>query len=180
MSERFRTLRWQMLIATWWCYAGFYVTRKVFSVVKGPLKEQLALDDFSVSHLWTGYLVTYMLGQFLAAALGRKYSSRSILVGGMLVSVACNFLTAAVLPAGPSAYWPVFALMAVQGFAQATGWGHTVGIVANWTRKEERGTIMSFWATCYQLGAAIAKGASKGPGISTRPGPSRQRYRPNR
>ncbi len=154
----FQRLRWQVLIATWWCYAGLYVTRKVFSVVKGPLKQTLQLDDLGVSHLWTTYLVAYMFGQFAAAALGRRYSSRAILLAGMTLSALCNFTLATLLPRGPDAYRAIVAVMIIQGLAQATGWGHAVGIVARWTRRAERGTIMSVWATSYQLGAAIAKG----------------------
>jgi OPA family sugar phosphate sensor protein UhpC-like MFS transporter len=134
------------------------MTRKVLSVVKAPLKQMLQIDDLQVSHIGTVYLVAYMVGQFFAAALGRKYSSRSILLVGMSVSVLCNVACGLVLPLGAAAFWPITAIMAVQGIAQATGWGHTVGIVASWTRREERGTIMSVWATCYQLGAALAKG----------------------
>ena len=157
LSPQLISLRWQVFCATWFSYAGFYVTRKVFSVVKGPLKELLALDDFGISHLWTTYLVAYMLGQFFAAWLGSKTTSRSILLGGMGVSILCNLAMGFVLPMGPSAFWPLIAIMAVHGFAQATGWGHNVGIMANWTRHGERGTVMSFWGTSYQLGSIGAK-----------------------
>jgi sugar phosphate permease len=48
--------------------------------------------------------------------------------------------------------------MAVHGLAQATGWSANVGLMANWTRRAERGTLMAVWGTCYQLGSALAKG----------------------
>ena len=157
MNPALRRLRWQVFVATWLSYAGFYVTRKVFAAVKGPLMERLHLDSFEVSHLWTAYLVTYMLGQFGAAALGRRYRSRTVLLVGMGVSIGCNLAIGLVLPLGPSSYVPILILTAIHGFAQATGWGHNVGLVANWTRRLERGTVMAFWATCYQLGAVAAK-----------------------
>jgi sugar phosphate permease len=156
-AARLTRLRAEVLVATWLCYAGFYVTRKVFGIVKAPLKERLGVDDLGVSHLWTTYLVAYMLGQFLAAAAGRRWSSRSLLLAGMAVSIAASAGTGFLLNAGPRAYVPVMVLLAVQGLAQATGWPHTVGIVARWTPRRARGTTMSLWATCYQLGAAAAK-----------------------
>jgi sugar phosphate permease len=157
LSPELRRLRWEVFAATWFSYAGFYVTRKVFSAVKGPLKQALLVDDFSVSHLWTAYLVAYMVGQFTAAALGRRFDSRTLLRVGMGVSIACNVAMGFLLPLGPTAYWPIFGLMAIHGLAQAMGWPHNVGMMANWTRRLERGTVMSFWGTCYQLGGIAAK-----------------------
>jgi hypothetical protein len=39
---------------------------------KKPLKARFGLDDVHVAYPWTIYLVTYMLGQFFAAWLGRR------------------------------------------------------------------------------------------------------------
>ena len=38
----------------------------------------------------------------------------------------------------------------------ATGWPSTVGVMANWTTRKERGTVMGVWATCYQFGGVCA------------------------
>ena len=46
--------------------------------------------------------------------------------------------------------------MGVNGLAQATGWPSTVGVMANWTTRSERGTLMGVWATCYQFGGVAA------------------------
>ena len=72
VDDRASQLRRQVLAVTWWSYAGFYVTRKVFSVLKGPVMRALHTDDLSVSHLWTVYLTTYSLGMFVAAALSSR------------------------------------------------------------------------------------------------------------
>ena len=53
--------------------------RKVYAVVKHPLKEQFGLDDIQIAYPWTIYLITYMLGQFFAAWLGRHVESRRVL-----------------------------------------------------------------------------------------------------
>ena len=65
-SELLRRYRVQLFTATWLSYCGFYIARKVYAVVKHPLKEHFGLDDIQVAYPWTIYLVTYMLGQFLA------------------------------------------------------------------------------------------------------------------
>ena len=159
MEASFRRYRWELLAATWCSYAGFYMTRKVFGVVKPELKVALGLhDDFAVSHLWTVYLVAYMLGQFLTAAMGRRFSSRDLLLVGMSVSVLCNVAIGSFLWLGGSlGYTLILVAMGVHGFAQATGWANNVGLVTQWTTKGERGTVMAIWSTCYQIGSVIAK-----------------------
>lgn len=154
----FRALRIQLFTATWLSYAGFYFTRKVFSVVKGPVKEALHVDDLLVSHLFTAYLVTYMLGMFATAWLSKRMRSRTQLLWGMGISVVCNLVIGALLPMGQGAYVPILLMMAVHGAAQAMGWPNNVALMANWTKKAERGTVMAAWGTCYQLGSVGAKG----------------------
>jgi sugar phosphate permease len=46
--------------------------------------------------------------------------------------------------------------MVVNGLAQATGWPCCIGTLAQWTRRKERGTLLGFWSTCYQLGGVMA------------------------
>jgi sugar phosphate permease len=157
-TAAFKRARFELLTATWLSYAGFYFCRKVFAVVKSPLKERFALDDFEVSHLWTIFLITYMLGQFLAAWLGRRMESRRVLAIGMAVTAFCNVVIGFLVDSGAaSAYVWILVTMAIHGLAQATGWPHNVGLVANWTRRAERGTIFAIWGTCYQLGSIAGK-----------------------
>jgi MFS transporter, OPA family, glycerol-3-phosphate transporter len=152
-----KILRFQLFTATWLSYAGFYFTRKVFSIVKGPIKEQLGANDLEVSHLFTAYLITYMLGMFLTAWLGRRMKNRTQLLFGMGLSVFCNIGVGLLFPMGHSAYYYILTIMAIHGFAQATGWPNNVGLMANWTHKMERGTLMATWGTCYQFGSVLAK-----------------------
>jgi len=154
-----RRYRLQLFVATWLSYCGFYVVRKVYAVVKLPLKEHFGLDDIQVAWPWTIYLVTYMLGQFLAAGLGRRFESRRILAVGMCVAAACNILLGILVDQqAASAFLWMCVAMGIFGFAQATGWPHNVALFANWTRKAERGTLFAIWGTCYQFGAIIGKG----------------------
>ena len=78
-SELLRRYRAQLFTATWLSYAGFYLCRKVYAVVKHPLKLQFGFDDEQIALPWTIYLICYMLGQFFAAWLGRRMESRRVL-----------------------------------------------------------------------------------------------------
>ena len=158
-ADTFRRYRVQLFVATWLSYFGFYVVRKVYAVVKLPLKEHFGLDDLQVAWPWTIYLVTYMLGQFLAAGLGRRIESRRILVWGMTVAAACNLVIGVLVDRqAASPFLWICVTMGVFGVAQAMGWPHNVALFANWTRKAERGTLFAVWGTCYQFGAVFGKG----------------------
>ena len=158
-SELLRRYRVQLFTATWLSYCGFYIARKVYAVVKHPLKEHFGLDDIQVAYPWTIYLVTYMLGQFLAAWLGKRMESRRILLWGMCVAAACNVVLGLLVDSqAASAFLWMCVTMGVHGFAQATGWPHNVALFANWTRRAERGTLFGIWGTCYQFGAIFGKG----------------------
>lgn len=155
----FRRYRLELFVATWLSYCGFYIVRKVYAIVKLPLKEHFGLDDIQVAWPWTIYLVTYMLGQFLAAGLGRRFESRRILAVGMTTAAACNIVLGLLVDrevASPFLWMCV--AMGIFGLAQATGWPHNVALFANWTRRTERGTLFAVWGTCYQFGAVIGKG----------------------
>jgi sugar phosphate permease len=159
IDPRLRSYRLQLFIATWLSYCGFYLVRKVYAVVKHPLKEHFGLDDIQVAYPWTIYLVTYMLGQFLAAWLGRRMESRRVLAIGMCVAAGCNLVLGFLVDAQlASAYLWMCVTMGIHGLAQATGWPHNVALFANWTRKAERGTLFGIWGTCYQFGAIFGKG----------------------
>ena len=157
--ELLRRYRMQLFVATWLSYCGFYVVRKVYAVVKLPLKEHFGLDDVQVAYPWTIYLITYMLGQFLAAWLGKRAESRRIIAWGMCVAAACNIVLGLLVDSQvASAYLWMCVTMGIHGLAQATGWPHNVALFANWTRRSERGTYFGIWGTCYQFGAIFGKG----------------------
>jgi sugar phosphate permease len=154
-----RRYRAQLFTATWLSYAGFYLCRKVYAVLKQPLKEQFGLDDVHIAIPWTIYLVTYMLGQFLAAWLGRRMESRRVLAYGMCVAAASNIALGLLVDSHrASAFLWMCVTMGIHGLAQATGWPHNVALFANWTRRSERGTLFGVWGTCYQIGAIAGKG----------------------
>ena len=97
------------------------------------------------------YLFCYTLGQFTAAWSGTKFGPRNLLLVGMAVSILTNVVFGFATNA-----WTLMSFMALNGFAQATGWPSTIGVMANWTTRQERGTIMGFWGTCFQFGGLCA------------------------
>ena len=151
LTPALRAWRWRIFASTWLCYAGFYFCRKPFYIGKSALGDELHFSATMLGTIGSAYLVAYAAGQFVAGALGNRWGPRVLLLAGMAISIACNVGFGLV-----NSYWSIVALMAVNGLAQATGWPGTVGTMANWFRRTERGTVMGLWATNYQVGGVAA------------------------
>lgn len=144
--------RWRILISTYFAYAGFYLTRKVFTICKTPLAEEFDVGLGEIAHIWTAYLVAYMLGQFLSSMIGRKWGPRVLLLGGLAISIVINVIFGVA-----NSYWTFLVFMFVNGLAQAAGWPGCVGGISEWLRKKERGSIMGVWSTNYLVGNMLVK-----------------------
>ncbi|MSU58904.1 MAG: MFS transporter [Pedosphaera sp.] len=144
--------RWRILIASYLAYGGFYLTRKVFTICKTTIAKDLGWQLGDTAHIWTAFLVAYMLGMFLNSFIGRRWGPRVLLLGGLALSMACNVVF------GFANSFPTFiAFMVFNGLVQACGWPGSVGTVAEWLRPAERGRIMGVWSTNYLFGNMLVK-----------------------
>jgi len=145
--------RWQIFSITWLAYAGFYLTRKAFSVAKNELKksEVMGLSIADMSRIDGANSVAYALGQFLFGTLGDKAGPRVIVLCGMLASV----MTALAMGCSNNVLW-MGILFAVQGICQSSGWAPLSKNVGEFFSQRERGSIMGFWCTNYAFGGFIA------------------------
>lgn len=144
--------RWRVLISTYFGYAGYYLCRKVYGLVKTSLNEQFDWGMDWIGYIWAAYLIAYMMGQFVNGLIGRKWGPRVLLLGGLGFSIVCNFVFAA-----SSSYWVFFSFMVFNGLFQATGWPGSVGSVSQWIRRHERGVLMGGWGTSYIFGNLVTK-----------------------
>ncbi len=136
---------------TWLSYASYYFARKNFPVAKRTIERQLGITTAGLAVVDTGYLATYAIGQFAGGWLGDRVGSRRMIGLGMIGSAA---LCAAF---GASSTVSLFALFfGLNGFLQATGWPGNVKAMAAWYGPKERGAVMGFWSTCFQVGPLVA------------------------
>ncbi|MBU0553427.1 MFS transporter [Myxococcota bacterium] len=143
--------RWRVFAATWASYAGFYFCRKPFFIVKSALNEELGWSPTLLGAIGTLYLLSYAIGQFIAGWGGTRFGPRRLLLLGMGVSILSG------VAFGLTNSWMTFgAFMVLNGLAQATGWSGNVASIAPWFRRQERGTVMGFWTTNYQVGGVAA------------------------
>jgi sugar phosphate permease len=150
-KSRLRKYQVQIFSATWLAYVGYYFARKAFYVVKSPLADELGFTALDLAHLGTAYLVFYMIGQYSSAFFGRKLGPKLLLLAGMGISLACNFAFGI-----SNSFWTIFLFLSLNGLAQGSGWPGCIGSLAYWFKREKRGTILGFWATCYQVGSVVA------------------------
>lgn len=148
-----RSWRVRIFLATWVCYAGYYFCRRPYYVAKSALAEELHFDASTLGIIGALYLVSYALAQFAVGALGNRYGARLMLLVGMAVSILANIGFG--VAASSTAF---FVLMTVNGAAQATGWSATVGTMAAWFNRNERGRVMGLWTTNFQAGGVVANG----------------------
>ncbi|MCC6794339.1 MAG: MFS transporter [Candidatus Hydrogenedentes bacterium] len=144
--------RWRILVSTYLGYAGYYLCRKVYGLVKTSLHEQFNWEMDAIAYVWAAYLFAYMIGQFVNGFVGRKWGPRVLLLGGLGMSILCNLVFAS-----SSSYSVFMSFMILNGFMQATGWPGSVGAVSHWIRPHERGFLMGGWGTSYIFGNIITK-----------------------
>lgn len=147
-SARDRRIAWGL---SWLAYASYYLGRKGFSVAKKNLHDQQGVSEAALGAIDSLYLSSYAGGLFVSGYLGDRIGARRLVGYGMLCAAAC----AAGFGASSTVTWfGVFFFL--NGIAQSTGWPGTTRVMAEWTTAQNRGTVMSFWATCYQVGGVAA------------------------
>ena len=150
-KSTFRSYQIKIFSATWLAYVGYYFARKAFYVVKSPLADSLGFSALDLAHLGTSYLAGYMIGQYSSAYFGRRLGPKLLLLVGMGISLSCNFIFGI-----SNGFWTIFLFLTLNGLAQGTGWPGSIGSLAYWFKRKKRGTILGFWATCYQVGSVVA------------------------
>lgn len=140
-------------LITWLAYAGFYLTRKSFSVAKTELEKPTVANWSFADMAWVdgAYLTTYAIGQFVCGILGDRLGTRRVILTGMLMSILIS------VAMGASLSVLVFSLLfAAQGFCQASGWAPLAKNMGEFFSRRERGTVMGFWCTNYAIGGLVA------------------------
>ncbi len=113
--------------------------------------EAFGLSSVRLGQLGTAFFASYAVGQFSSAYFGRKLGPKLLLLGGIAISLACNFIFGF-----SNGFWILLPFMAVNGIAQGTGWPGCIGSLAFWFRRQQRGSVLGVWSTCYTIGSLVA------------------------
>ena len=145
--------RWRIFGVTWLAYAGFYFTRKGFSVAKlGMLEDPaIGLSPILASNIDIAFSVAYGAGQLLWGVSADRFGPRRIVLAGMLTS------TAIALAMGMSTTVALLGVFFfVQGLCESTGWAPLTKNLGFWFSSKERGRVIGAWSTSYAFGGMVA------------------------
>ncbi|MFH1718261.1 MAG: MFS transporter [Planctomycetota bacterium] len=151
LTREYRSWRYRIFALSWLAYGGFYLCRKNFSIAMPLLNQDLGFTKDSFAMVLFFYGLFYALGQFYNGFFSDKFGPRLVVGIGLFLSVLANIFL------GCGTALLVFGLLlCVNGTGQSTGWSGTVKNMAPWFRRKERGVVMSWWSTCYVVGAVAA------------------------
>ena len=151
LNREYRLWRCRIFVLSWLAYGGFYLCRKNISISMPLLIQDLGFSKDNFAMLLFFYSLFYALGQFYNGFLSDKFGPRLIVGIGLFLSVLANIFL------GFGSALLVFGLLlCINGTGQSTGWSGTVKNMAPWFRRKERGIVMSWWSTCYVVGAIAA------------------------
>ncbi len=149
--HRYRMMRVQTFALTWVAYASLYLTRNNLPVVKDALIIEHGLSNAQLGVIDTGYLIAYAVGQFASGYVGDRIGGKRLVGIGLLATAGLNLVF------GASGSFVFFLLpWILNGFAQSTGWPGCAKTFSVWFARDERGTVMGLWLTCYQVGPLVS------------------------
>lgn len=149
--QRYRGARIKTFVVMWFVYVAYYLIRKNYAIVMPVLTTVYGWDERDLGIILTAYSVAYAAGQFVNGYLGDRFGAKFMLGAGLALSILANLLFPFMgIVAAAMVVW------GVNGYAQSTGWPGCVKVMSGWFSPSERGTIMGFWCTCYQLGGVLA------------------------
>jgi OPA family sugar phosphate sensor protein UhpC-like MFS transporter len=143
--------RKRIFVITWLAYAGFYFGRKNLSVTWSSIESDLNFNSDDYASIIFIYSLVYTIGQFWNGYLSDKFGARKIVSAGLFLAVIANFFLGITYSAGI-----IIFLIALNGYGQSTGWSGLIKNMTPWYRSNERGIVMSWWSTCYVIGAFLA------------------------
>jgi OPA family sugar phosphate sensor protein UhpC-like MFS transporter len=146
-----RLWRARIFASTWLLYAGFYLCRKNYAVAQPVFMHEFGWNEAGVGMIVTAYLTVYAIGQFLNGVMGDRFSARRIVAAGLVLAILAN------VAFGFAASIGVMALLwGLNGFGQSSGWPGVVKTLSAWFGVRERGKVMAWWSTCYQIGEVVS------------------------
>ncbi len=143
--------RWQVLQATFFGYATFYLVRNNLSVVSKDITGALGYDKGMIGSILAVTAISYGIGKFLMGTISDRSNARTFMATGLLLTAVCN------LAFGAVASYPLhLGLWALNGLFQGMGWPPCGRCMGHWFGEKERGLTFSIWNTSHNLGGGIA------------------------
>lgn len=142
------------LIACSVAYTSIYIGRLNLSIANPMMVSSGIATEAQIGLMGSMFFYTYGAGQLINGFLGDKFSSKYLIIIGLLGSAAAN-ISVSFMPH----VFVMMALWAINGYAQSMLWGPTLRIVSDTAVPEK----MNF--SVMVLSATVAVGSAAGTAI---------------
>jgi sugar phosphate permease len=140
----------RLVIILWCTYALFYLGRLNLSPALDSLALSLKVTRAEVGVLGTAFFWAYAVGQFINGELGNLVSPRLMVAAGLGVIALVNILF------GLQTALPVMiVLWAMNGLAQASGWGPMLRLLSERLSPEQNKSMSIIFSLSYQFGTSL-------------------------
>jgi len=153
VDSNYKRLRLQVFIGIFTGYAGYYLVRKVFSLVMPDLIN-LGYTKTQLGFALSGVSIAYGISKFIMGNVSDRSNARNFLTAGLVLS-AFTMIIMGVLPVATSSIGIMFILLILNGWFQGMGWPPCGRVMVHWFSIRERGTKMSLWNVAHNVGGGI-------------------------
>jgi len=153
IDPTYKRLRLQVFSGIFLGYAGYYLTRKVFSLAMPDLVA-LGYSKAELGFALSGVSIAYGLSKFLMGNVSDRSNARRFLTLGLVLS-SLTMIIMGVLPFGTGSIIAMFVLLLINGWFQGMGWPPCGRVMVHWFTIHERGTKMSIWNVAHNVGGGL-------------------------
>jgi OPA family glycerol-3-phosphate transporter-like MFS transporter len=153
IDPTYKRLRLQVFLGIFLGYAGYYLTRKVFSLAMPDLVA-LGYSKAELGFALSGVSIAYGISKFVMGNVSDRSNARRFLTLGLVLS-ALTMIIMGFLPYATGSIMAMFVLLLVNGWFQGMGWPPCGRVMVHWFTIHERGTKMSIWNVAHNVGGGL-------------------------
>ena len=143
--------KYRIFIFAWIGYASFYLCRANFSIAIPQIIAEFGYTKTQLGVVGSSLFFAYAIGQVVNGQLGDLIGARRLVTIGIVISSLCNIYFGFI-----GGLIQMIFVWGINGYFQSMGWSPNVKLLGDWFPKEERGRIMGFYGSCYQVGNAVS------------------------
>ena len=135
---------WQRRIKVlmWISYASLYLGRVNLAMILPAMERDLGWSTAQLGLVGGVFFWVYAFGQLINGHLGDRFSSKGIVLIGLVGTALMNLFAGFV-----SSFFLMVILWAINGCFQSMGWGPIVKMTSNWFSENERGQMTGILGT---------------------------------
>ena len=153
VEPTYKQLRWKVFMGIFIGYAGYYLVRKNFSLIKPDLLE-MGFDKGELGLIGASLSIAYGISKFIMGNVSDRSNAK------VFLSLGLGF-SALIMGFWGLNEWAftslglMVTLNFLNGWFQGMGWPACGRTLAHWYSQNERGTIVSVWNVAHNVGGAL-------------------------